>query len=608
MSGFAMIVHRDGRPVEPALLAEMVGRMSHRAVDGCDASIRKNLGMAHLHFYATPEEVGEKQPLCSDDGRWKLVFDGRIDNRLELAEKLPEKTADLADISDARLMLLGFVEFGERFFEWVVGEFALAVHDTLTNRTTLARDPLGDRALYYRCRGDLLLAASEECAIAAHPEVSRELDERRIVSFLALSHLTDDRTFFREIKVLLPAHVMVVDARSVSVRRYWAFRPAGKKACRSDREYAERYRELFEESVRCRLRSPGRIGVLMSGGLDSTSVAAVAARMPESGGAPLLTVSWVFDEIDGDERRYMDAMAEKYPLQTERVVGDRCLTYDFDHWMHNPNGPELHPDYPLTNAAYSRAVQNGSRVLLTGMYGDNLFGNPHAWIRELIGHGRFIEAKAEMLLRKHKSGWLGAMKTAFLHETKFHIAATKLRKGKKAWLTDETAKFLDRKDSWPAPPRKVKRRGQFNSLMGLTFANNIAVSLCQGYRAGIELRNPYRDKRLIEFMLEVPSYLLYKKGFNRAIQRDAMQSFLPASVRTRKDKASLMSYMNHSLDIRKKPLTALLLSNLASVKRWLDVNWIVQILNEYHTNDSEGLAFWRAVCVEIYLRNIDQKL
>ena len=367
-------------------------RLDHRGPDGSKVVLAGNIAMGHWHFWTTPEEVGERQPLELKDWPFKIVLDGRIDNREELFSKLGSAPDDDRSLSDAALILHAYARWGEECFEYFSGEFALAIFDEEKKEMICARDHLGDRTLFYTVNSAQVVIASEPWAVAGINASRPKLNERAIADYFALKAPEDGQTLFDNVYELLPAHRMTVTATDQIIFRYWRPDPNKKIRFQTDGEYAEQFLNLLEESVRCRLRSIEPVGILMSGGLDSTSMASLAARMitPQQ----LTTISYVFDELpDCDERQYINAVKERWHTDSIQILSDDAWPYkDWENWPPNPNQPEGNPYRLIKERAYQRAHEEGFRVLLTGGFGDHLYDGTEAWMADLLQEGRLMQA------------------------------------------------------------------------------------------------------------------------------------------------------------------------------------------------------------------------
>jgi len=301
LSAFAVVYERSGTPADPAVLDRMMERLSHRGPDGSDISLSGHIAMGHWHFWTTPEEVGEKQPLQLAGLPFKIVFDGRIDNRSELFSSLGINSEEEFYISDAALVLHAYKHLGEQCFERFIGDFAFVLFDEKKNELICARDALGIKSLYYAWHGTKLVIASEPWAVAGSDNSRVEANENAAAIYFSLRIPDDGQTLFKGIYELLPAQALKVSRTENYLWKYWMPDLSKKIRYKTDEEYAAHFLSLLEESVRCRMRSTTPTGVMMSGGLDSTTVASLAARMiaPQQ----LKTISYVFDKFpDCDER------------------------------------------------------------------------------------------------------------------------------------------------------------------------------------------------------------------------------------------------------------------------------------------------------------------
>ena len=197
----------------------MIAALSSRGPDGHDRRIEDWIALAHRLFWTTPEAVGERQPLRDPVSGALLVFDGRLDNREELVAELgSELTEDSGIPSDARLVLAAYRRWGAELCRRLIGPFALVIADIGRRELLCARDPLGDRSLFYNLTRDTLLVASEESALLSHPEIGDELDRNRLDCFYALRVPADGSTFFRQVRELPPGERLWVKGVRLGTR------------------------------------------------------------------------------------------------------------------------------------------------------------------------------------------------------------------------------------------------------------------------------------------------------------------------------------------------------------------------------------------------------
>jgi asparagine synthase (glutamine-hydrolysing) len=623
MSGFVLVYHRDGEPVDRTRVAGMMATLKHRGPDGYRVSCHQQVALGHHHFWTTPEEVGERQPLWSDDGRVGLVFDGRLDNRDELVHALRLDDPDARHASDATIMLHAYEHWAEEALSHLLGPFAVAIYDKPRKRVVCARDPLGDQSLYYYLDERLLLVASEEQALLAHPVVSGELDETTLAYYFAVRAPYDGRTFFKDVRELLPAHTLCVTTDTAQAHRYWTVNPEARLAYRSDAEYGEHFRELLDRSVwRC-LRASGSPAVMMSGGLDSTSVAALAARQQADSNKPedLRTFSWTFEQFPiCDERSYMDPLIQRYHLRAIRVNGDGDwpLSKDIPVEAFNPSYPYLNPYYLLKLHLYRAARDNNVRVLLTGAAGDELYSGAEDWLLDLLLERRFVEAGRELLQASRMFGVTRVLGSRSLKRIGSRLldripGGRSLLAMRRAcsinqipWLTASARCHLPDLNYWQNCTQQKDRSRQTRNIIAPYGALGSVIEYSYASRMQIELRHPYRDRQLVEFMLAVPAHQLYKQQQLKFILRTAMAELLPAKILNRLGPTSLLPFYRYGFKQRRNSLMRTLLEDPQAIwRRFVHPEWLETIVWQQLENQIDGgaaLLPWRTLSLERWMR------
>ena len=269
MSGVAGIVHVDnGRPATADDIQQMLSRMRHRARDGSSWWTDGSVALGHAWLDTTGEDG--PGPLTMAGGKLAITADCRLDNRDELLARLGLRDRSIAD---AVLIMRAYLKWGEACPTYLQGDFAFAIWDGERQALFCARDHFGVKPFYYHSTGGRFAFASEIGPILALDGVGRRLSEHQIAGFLA--GLPDDpqATPYAEIFRLPARHGMTVAGRQVVLRRYWQIEPSQRPA-RGDA--AEEFGHLFAQSVENRMRGTPAVGAMLSGGLDSSSIACVA--------------------------------------------------------------------------------------------------------------------------------------------------------------------------------------------------------------------------------------------------------------------------------------------------------------------------------------------
>jgi asparagine synthase (glutamine-hydrolysing) len=493
----------------------MLSAAAHRGPDGRAAWVSGPAGIGHLHLDSGLLRPGSAQPLVSDDGLLVLSLDGRLDNRGELAAALGIREPDPDGWSDADLVLAAYSSFGEGCAARLLGDFAFVLWDGKRGQLMAARDALGTRTLFYYWDGATLLVASECGQLRAHPAARLEPDERAISDMLRTRFDDVRSTYYTRARRLPPAHVLTLRTRSLSVKRYWDAPAQPDQVRLSEGEYAEGFRGLFEEAVRCRMGSSRPVGCLFSGGVDSSAVMSMAHTV--AGPSPtvdLRAFSMVFKQAPVNDQLYIQRVADRYGTavtycEVPRVGPLRELDR-MVQWMGLP-WVDIH--HPVVAVMMDEARAKDCRLLLTGLRGDDIFGGL-GHLADLTRGLRLGRARAEL------DAW---------------VPVTGRPHGRAAWQL--CLRPLAR------PPRRPFRsyaaEQSHDSALG-TFAV-LATELFEisAARFGLEPLYPFWDRRLVEFVLRAPPDIRASAGVTKLLLRKALAGVVPQPNLERRDKLNL---------------------------------------------------------------------
>lgn len=389
MSAVAGLHHLDGRSVDPAALRRMVDAMPHCGPDGADVWHRGAVGLGHRMLHTTPESLHEKLPLA--DGPLAITADARIDNREELIAKLgPELPSHPEPVTDSELILASYRAWGERCLDRLVGDFAFAIWDAAERKLFCARDHFGIRPFYYHHRpGELFVFGTEIKALLTVPEVPERLNETRLADFLATMREDPENTIYEDVWRLPAAHALTVGEEGLRRWKYYELAPAPDvPSDASDAIYEARFRELFAEAVRVRLRSAFPVGSELSGGLDSSSVTCMARALLDDG-EPLHTFSLIYDDVEAcDERPHINAVLREGDYEAHFIRGDRLGPLaNVDEVYEYLDDGLASGNQHLVWAAKKAASEAGVRVVLDGLDGDNVVSHGLLYLKELAEAG-----------------------------------------------------------------------------------------------------------------------------------------------------------------------------------------------------------------------------
>ncbi len=383
-------------------LRAMCERLTHRGPDseglmtmGCVA-----LGMRRL---AIIDLATGEQPATSEDGRIHVVFNGEIYNYRELRKELERRGHCFKSQSDTEVLPHLYEEYGAAMLEHLNGMFAFALWDARARKLLLARDRFGEKPLYWGVFEGQLLFASEPKALLAHPSVKPRLNLQALRQYLSFDYVPAPLSIYEGINKLSAAHLLTLEDGAIEIKPYWRLSYKNAEPVPTEAAAAEHLRELLFDAVRMRLVADVPLGVLLSGGVDSSTIAALAVRASSE---PVKTFSISFAESSFDESTYARGVAKFLGTDhhEERLSANLAanLVGDIGSWMDEPlSDPSLVPTYLL-----SRFTRRHVTVALGGDGGDELFaGYPtyqaHKWARTYTRLPRALRrALVEPLVRR----------------------------------------------------------------------------------------------------------------------------------------------------------------------------------------------------------------
>jgi asparagine synthase (glutamine-hydrolysing) len=628
MSGIFGIYYRDGRPVDPDLLACMSARLSHRGPDGANVWSGGSVALGHRMLWTTPESVREHQPLVHCTGDLVITADARIDNRDELIAQLDLGGFPSQEVTDSRLILAAYEKWGEYCIDRFVGDFAFAIWDGRRQSFLCARDHFGIKPFYYYCSDDVFVFASEIKAILCVPNVPCQLNEVRIGDFLTANFEDKTVTFYQNIVRLPPAHAAIIDRHHTQVRRYWTPDLTSQIRLRSTAEYAEAFREVFQVAVRDRLRSAFPVGSTLSGGLDSSSIACVAAKILTEKGSRLHTFSAIFPslaQVDPriDERAYIDAVLRSGEFEPHAIHADLLSPLVEDFWQKDEVVPGI--NLYMDHAFCRVANQHGVRVLLSGLDGDSIISYGYERLVELARTFRWrallreSKALSRRFRMRHRSIlWHRVLKPLLPKQAmdlglKWHDydhpvwdanTAIDSAFAKRIGLADRIKGLSENSKQL----RSTVREQHWHSIdSGLfTYAIELVDKIAAPF--AVEPRHPFFDKRVVTFSLALPLEQKLQQGWPRAILRYAMADLLPRKIQWRLSKGNLSANFKLGLYHKEhKTLKEIIFDNPAILERYVCISALQQRYHRYESQplqcDQEALAINSAVMLALWLRN-----
>ena len=594
MSGFAGIVRLDGAPVTSDALERMLRTIAHRGA-----------------------------PATARDGDLTIAADVRLDNRAELLSLLDPG----AETDDAALILSAYRKWGAACASRLEGDFAFAIQDARTRTLFAARDPFGVKPFVYALLpGKLFAFASQARALLALDEIPRDVDEKRMADFLALYFDEPERTFYRALRRLPGGCTLTLRDGRITIERYWS--PEHVRALRlrgpdRDAQYAEGFREHFVRAVRERMRvaNPADLGAMLSGGLDSTSIACIARdELRASGGEPLPAFSWIFsDSMDADEREYQQAAIAAggmRPITLDSAQLDASPWTDIDALL--PDGPPYAPNHYLNGMAARQARDIGVRVLLDGTGGDSTISRGRARFVELFFRGRPVTLARELRALASRRGTSESLPRLFLGNVAAQLMppsllAFALRLRGRRPTGDPALKLLTPRmaqltgaSSARHPWFLSARQEHIAQLSSPMLADGLELLDRSMAMHGVEGRYPFFDRRLAEYCLSLPADQKLANGYSRIVARRALEGVVPDKVLWRAGKGLPGVHVIPALRRSRAILDDLFVRDPSAIEPYVDIDVLrasyTDLLSERPIDFRTVIRLWSAAVLARWLR------
>jgi asparagine synthase (glutamine-hydrolysing) len=543
------------QPTEaPSIIERMTDTIRHRGPDdfGYYRDRWAQLGFRRL---AIIDVSGGHQPMGNEDDSLCILFNGEIFNHADLRPALEKAGHRYANRSDTETILHAYEEYGADCVKRLRGMFAFAIWDKKARKLFCARDRLGKKPLYYYWDGRTFAFASEIKALFEHPSISPELEESLLPEYLAFGYVSEERTLFRGIRKLMPGHHLTLDLGGrepqPAIRQYWEI-PDPKPEERDDASWIRECRERMEETVRMRLMSDVPLGMFLSGGVDSS---AIAALMKRNFTGPVKTFAVGYQEAEYSELSYARQVAQAIGTEHHEVV---VGMEDFFNAL-----PRLiwHEDEPITWPSsvslyfVSKLAREHVTVVLTGEGSDEMFGGyaryrfyamNERWMRAYRVLPRAVRGTirkqvattsllSSTLRRKIQHTFVGRGEDLeSLYLDNFYSAFSEAQQGELFRGLGGASPYANFRRYWDAkaglaPLPRMLFADQKTYLIELLMKQD-QMSMA----TSIESRVPFLDHEFVEFSTRVPEHLKLRNGEGKYIVKKAIEGLVPHEIIYRK--------------------------------------------------------------------------
>lgn len=564
MSGMGLIWNRQGEPVEPKDLYNISRALRLAGTGKPTVEVQGEVGFVSDRFATSDSVPLHHQPVETGDGRWKILFDGRLDHRADLARSLGLSAPGTPDVPDAILAARAWEAWGEDGLDRWYGDFACIIWDSKTRKLRLICDPFGRRSLHYYADANRIVVASMPRGIHAVSAIERVVDRQKMADVACGLYLHRQQTCFEGIRRVDAGEVVRFTPDSIQSHRYYELEDYIKPIRYStDDQYSEAMLELINAAVSDTIRPDERVAIAMSGGLDSTTVAVIAANHLSEMQSRLPVYTLVPDpEWDGLHETHVFANEGNYA----RAVVDHCPTLDlnlidaagrgvFDVVDRVHQSMEM-PQTGILNmiwfdALFAKAKSDGANVLLNGEFGNSGFsyaGTDAA--SQLLRTWNFADL-ARQLSAESGGSFLGALRRLpSLAKNELQAAIPDALRAR--FIKSQGNGFMQMR-SWAlnaefiAEMRVIERAvdalakdvsylsgragdRRMLSLKHLLFVATGVTSAGWSALHEVEFRDPLADRKLMEWCLGVPDYRVCRSGVRRGLAKHTMRGHLPQEV------------------------------------------------------------------------------
>ncbi len=617
MCGIAGFIARGQQPEK--MIDQMTDALQHRGPD--DRGVYTdafgsgfNIALGHRRLTIIDLTKKGHQPMQSANGDIVLSYNGEVYNYLELREELKAAGYTFDSDSDTEVVLKAYQHWSTDCFARFNGMWGLAIYDRDQERVILSRGRFGQKPLYYSRGEDYFVFASEPKAIFASGQVERQPNYEKIYRYLSGNYRyvdIDDQSFFADVYQVPKASYMVIDSNlNVTTHKYWSLETQSIDETLTDDDAVKTYRELFVDAVRLRLRSDVPVGCMLSGGLDSTAITAVAYKVLNN---DITTFSGVTGEDKGvyDESEYIDAVIEATDANYHYIKPDPAdIVETVKEMMQYHDEPISTVTWYSLYLIAQQVAREDIPVILNGHGGDELLGgywdHYHYHFADLEESGQTDQRQREIEGWQSNHGrnpeeipmWRQRV-TDYGNETDSGMSKFA---DYSSCFTPEFAETY-RRDIRVVPLYRPLLQNRMESEL---FYETLPASLRPEDRNtmafSLESRSPFLDYRLVEFCFTLPSHMKIRGGLGKWIHREAMKDILPESVRTRMDKAGFIAPADEWFrTVNKEQIQAMINAPAFEQRGIYNVDRVREIFDEHVRQEQNHHMFlWQLINLEIW--------
>ena len=616
---------RSGRSLDRDVLVRMRDVITHRGPDDAGMFIDGRVGLGHRRLSIVDVAAGH-QPMTNEDGSLQITYNGEIYNHADYRAELEERGHVYRTHCDTETILHLYEDHGPRCVDYLRGMFAFAIWDSRKRELLIARDRLGVKPLYFAHTDDgSLYFASEIKALFQTGAVKPELNFKALPDYLANHAPSGEDTLYRGVKRLLPGHLLVWRDGEIEITKYWdvSFVKVVDDG-RSDRDYIAEWSELFRTSVRLRLMADVPLGMFLSGGIDSSAIAAVMSGMVDE---QIKTFSVAFAEREANELAYARLVAEAYNTNHhEVVVSPEEFFQALPKLVWHEDEPLAHPSSVALYFVSLLASQH-VKVVLTGEGSDELLAGYGRYRKTILNlsAGKFYRSFTPAILRDAVRGSVSGLPASRVRQ--------KLMRSFLSVTPDIESIYFDnfavfplsmqsellareaREQVGPLDPyagvRKALQETDAESLLDRLLYADIKTYLHEllmkqdqmSMATSVESRVPFLDHKLVEFTCSLPERLKLRGGTTKYILREAMKGVLPEAILSRSKMGFPVPIAAWFRGAYKSVIDEYVLSDRARSRGIFNADFVKSIVERHQSGgENHDERLWALVNFEIWQR------
>jgi asparagine synthase (glutamine-hydrolysing) len=620
--------NRSGRTADERTVAHMRDVLTHRGPDEAGLYVAGAVGLGHRRLSIVDVAAGH-QPMTNEDGTLHIIYNGEVYNHADYRPLLEARGHRYRTHCDTETILHLYEEYGAACVEHLRGMFAFAIWDEHKRELFIARDRLGVKPLYYvhTDDGSLYFASEIKALIAAHA-VRAEINYAALPDYLANHGTSNDETLFAGVKRLPPGHTLLWRADgSLAISEYWdvSFAAEGAAAARSDDDLIAEWADLFRTSVRLRLMADVPLGMFLSGGIDSSAIAAVMSGMVN---APIKTFSVAFREREANELTYARMVADAFKTEHHEVlVAPAEFFAALPQMVWQEDEPLAHPSsVPLYFV--SRLAAQHVKVVLTGEGCDEMLGGYERYAKTLYNlaagpaYNRLAPARVRRLIEQRiralpvNSTVRQKLTRTFLclppdiEGSYFDNFAVFTRAQQRDLLSAETQARTGALDPYRDMRRYFEAADADATLNRMlyadtkTYLHELLMKQDQmSMAASIESRVPFLDHKLVEFTARLPVRLKLRRGWTtKYVLRRAMRGVLPAPILARKKMGFPVPVGKWFRGAYKSVIDEYVLSARAVERGLFKPDFVRTLVARHNAGENHAERLWALVNFEMWQR------